>query len=335
MPVSYPEWNEIQGKIKTLLAQKGEPFSIGRVIRRDARRKLVWVSGFGQEPIPMMSFNGDINIYDEYREFQIMDVRYTAGATYYPHAAARDIDVECVGGGGGGGGTGNIPGYGGGGGGSGGWTTKRISAPFPAAGYAVTIGNGGAGGSGGGVAGSDGGNTKFVGGSGANAANMQGGGGNGATGTGTAGTGGTATGGDFNIPGRDGSPGQYRMDHADNTYQDPGGGGTGGSSPYGGGGGGGFQVVGRAATGYGSGGGGGGKATGSNPGGGAGSAGIVLVKEYRQIPVVRKKFTTATPRVPEVGEYVLVAHHLGSRELPKCLGTLQSVGFAGYDPGLE
>jgi hypothetical protein len=336
MPITHGDWNQIQGKAKALIAQKGEPFSVGRVLRRDVARKLVWVSGFGSTPIPMMSFNGDINVYDEWREFQIINVRITANQTYIPHTTAKDIDVECLGGGGGGSGGANNPGYGGGGGGSGGWATKRISAPFPVAGYAVVIGAAGVGGTADAGAGANGGATTFIGGTGANAANISAGGGFGADGTGAGGDGATVvTGGDFNLQGRDGNTGQYTLDRDTNTYQSPGGGGVGGSSPYGGGGRGGFQASGRPAKGYGAGGGGGGRIAGNNKPGGIGTAGICIVKEYRQIPVVQKKFVTATPHVPERGEYVLVAHHFGSRELPKCLGALRSTGFQQYDPGLE
>jgi Glycine-rich domain len=331
MPLDYGTWNEVQGKTKALIAQKGEPFQVGRVIRRDVARRLVWVSGFGQEPIPMMSFDGDIAVYDEWREFSNATLRFTSSQTYIPNPSATEIEIELIGGGGGGGGCGNSPGYGGGGGGAGAYVMHKISEPFPVAGYAIVIGAGGTAGLANGGLGGDGGATTFIG----TGVNLVANGGKGATGTGDAGAGGSGSGADFSIDGEAGHPGVYTMDHLDNTDIDPGTGGNGGSSRYGAGGRGGFQIAGKNGKLYGSGGGGGGRVIANNSAGGSGSAGLVIVKEARQLPVVQKKFVTATPHVPQVGEYALVAHHLGSRELPKCIGVLQSTGFAAYDPGLE
>jgi hypothetical protein len=214
-------------------------------------------------------------------------------------------------------------------------TKKIISSPFPTAGYAVVIGAAGTAGVADAGAGGDGGDTTFTGGSGANVAALVAKGGKGAGGDGIGGIGQLGSGGDFNIPGRDGAPGVYILDHADNTYQNPGAGGNGGASIFGGGGRGGFQAGGRDGSGYGSGGGGGGRVAGNNKQGGAGAPGICVVKELISRPTVKKKLISGTPRVPEVGDLVLLAQHLGSTELPKCIGVLQSFGFAGYDAGLE
>jgi hypothetical protein len=54
MPINHRDWNLISDKVRSQLAQKGEPFSQGVVVRSDPRRRLVWVTGYGAEPIPMM-----------------------------------------------------------------------------------------------------------------------------------------------------------------------------------------------------------------------------------------------------------------------------------------
>src|SRR4029077_15647246 len=102
MPINYKDWNSISDKARSLIAQKGEAFSQGVVVRRDLRRKLVWVEGYGAEPIPMMDFNIDIYVYDEWRETDIKRDVLTGTGNFSPSSQAKFITVEIVGPGGGG-----------------------------------------------------------------------------------------------------------------------------------------------------------------------------------------------------------------------------------------
>lgn len=315
MPLTHKDWDEILGRIKALIAQKGESFDQGIVVKRDLQRKLVWVEGFGNQPIPMYQFHSDVYVYDEWQELEIQTtVIGVSSYTYNTPANTSFLIVECIGPGGGGGGSSNT--YPGGGGGAGAYVKKKIS--NPAASYAVVVGTGGNGGNTSGTNGSNGsGATTFS----TLSAGAGHGGTGGATAVGAGGAGGAASGGDIYMSGGEGSPGAS------------GSGGSGAASYFGAGSGGGTPgTAGNAAGVKGAGGGGGG--TGGRIGGAA-ADGLCVVTAHILKKVVRKKLVSATPQVPEVGDLVLIAHHLGSRELPKCLGILNSVGFANFDAGLE
>ena len=326
---SHRDWNAISDRTAAMLAQKGEPFAQGVVVRRDLRKRLVWVEGFGAEPIPMMDFNIDIYVYDEWRETDIKRDVLTGSGNFTPSLQAAFITVEAVGPGGGGAGSSSVGG--GMGGGAGGYAKKRISKPLAGwpVNYPYVCGAAGSGG-----ATSSSGNdgtaaTTF--GSPATVTANPGTGGK-ATNDNTGGVGGNATGGDLNLGGGDGAVGAYVISGGVLV----GGGGSGGSSRLGNGGRGGNQGQGRGGRLYGGGGGGGGRTdSGNNNAGGSGADGGIVVEQFLAKTVVKKKLITGTPRVPEIGDLVLLAQHLGSRELPKCIGVLQSFGFAGYDAGLE
>lgn len=317
MPLTHKDWDEILGRIKALIAQKGESFEQGIVVKRDLQRKLIWVTGFGQQPIPMYQFHSDVYVYDEWKEPDIISQVITASATYTTPANTKFLIVECIGPGGGGGGSNNsVPG---GGGGAGAYCWKKIS--NPAATYAVVVGTGGAGGNSSGGNGSDGSGPTTFSTLSASAGNHGWGGGSSIPGGGAAPS--ESTGGDFN---GGGGPGQTAGSGA--SW-----GGGGGSSHVAGGAAGATNgVTGYNSNGYGAGGGGGGL---GGRAGGHGGDGVCIVHAHTVKTVVRKKLVSATPQVPEIGDLVLIAHHLGSRELPKCLGILNSVGFANFDAGLE
>lgn len=333
---THREWAEIQEKARAIVAQKGEPFDVGKVVRRDIRRRLLWISGFGQEPVPMIDFDGDINVYDEWREYDLVRTKVTAtgAGTFHPNPATDFMFVEGVGGGGGAAGCTDTKG--GQAGGGAGYCRKKLVRPavtlvdpngWPTAGYSYSVGAGGAAGAAA-SNGSAGGNTTF----GTGPVFTASGGDRGRTDS-TGGFGGAATGGDLNIEGGDGGTSVYVIVAGVLT---PGNGALGGSSRLGGGGKGGVQAAGQAGNLYGGGGGGGGKADGgSDFAGGAGAAGILIFEETQVTHIVQKKYISATPRVPEVGELVLVMHMLGSKELPFCVGSLKSYGFSQFDPGLE
>jgi len=187
---------------------------------------------------------------------------FTASGTWNKPAGCTAVEVWVVGGGAGGGGS-NISALGGGGGGAGGTSYKRITAGLGAT-ETVTIGAAGAAGAAAGGDGNAGGTSSF----GAHCSATGGGGGKGTAATALGGVGGDGSGGTLNMRGAPGTNGA-----ADR-------GGMGGSSQFGGGGVGANNGAGNAAGNYGSGG-AGGENDGTNQPGGAGSAGLVIVKEYK------------------------------------------------------
>jgi hypothetical protein len=64
MPLTHKDWNEIYGKIRSLIAQTtGEPFVQGEVIRRDPKNRLVWLEDFGDTPIPLFGFDYQVEVF--------------------------------------------------------------------------------------------------------------------------------------------------------------------------------------------------------------------------------------------------------------------------------
>lgn len=55
--ISIDDWREIENFVNKALAQTGEPFSQGKVVKSDPVNKLVWLKEFGDQPIPLVSFD--------------------------------------------------------------------------------------------------------------------------------------------------------------------------------------------------------------------------------------------------------------------------------------
>lgn len=183
-----------------------------------------------------------------------------ASGTYIPTSGCIAVIFELIGGGGGGA-TASQAG-GGGGGASGAYGKKLVRSPVKT-GYAYTIGRGG-------TQGNPGTSTTIA---GVTAPGGTAGSSNGAAGTSSAGSG-----GDLNLAGEDGHPGDNAVVSG---VQWGGAGGNGGSSRLGGGGRGGRQSAGDTGHLYGGGGGGGGRTDGGNNQVGAvGAIGCILVTEY-------------------------------------------------------
>lgn len=51
------DWREIEDFVSRLLAQSGQSFIQGRVIKSDQARKLVWLKELGDQAIPVISFD--------------------------------------------------------------------------------------------------------------------------------------------------------------------------------------------------------------------------------------------------------------------------------------
>lgn len=63
MPLDHNDWREIQSLVSRLVAQQGEYFVQGKVVKNDPKRKLVWLKEFGDQPIPCVSFDYQVKYY--------------------------------------------------------------------------------------------------------------------------------------------------------------------------------------------------------------------------------------------------------------------------------
>lgn len=63
MALSQSDWREIQKEVNRLIAQVGEPFVQGEVVKNDQANRLVWLKEFGDQPIPMISFDYQVKYY--------------------------------------------------------------------------------------------------------------------------------------------------------------------------------------------------------------------------------------------------------------------------------
>lgn len=61
--LSHEDWQSIYGAISA--AQQSETVVYGTVVKRDERRKLIWLREFGSQPIPLVGFKGHVKIYDD------------------------------------------------------------------------------------------------------------------------------------------------------------------------------------------------------------------------------------------------------------------------------
>lgn len=212
----------------------------------------------------------------------LLGVRYlTSGTSYVPTTGTTKIVAHLVGGGGGGGGvTGTNSNVGAAGGGAGGGYTMAYISGITATTYTYAIGAAGTAGTNTGTSGGSGGNTSITIGATTYTANGGGGGAGQTAGTAAAianaGTpGAVGTNGDINRAGDPGNPG-IRMSGTVGVS------GAGGSSQFGGAG---ASLTtagaGNAGTGYGAGGGGGLSTANTARAGGAGTAGIIIIYEYK------------------------------------------------------
>lgn len=63
MTLTHSDWREIQKEVNRLIAQVGEPFVQGEVVKNDQANRLVWLKEFGDQPIPMISFDYQVKYY--------------------------------------------------------------------------------------------------------------------------------------------------------------------------------------------------------------------------------------------------------------------------------
>lgn len=63
MALSHDDWREINILIKRVMSEIGEPYVQGVVVKNDPINKLVWLKEFGDQPIPMISFDYQVKYY--------------------------------------------------------------------------------------------------------------------------------------------------------------------------------------------------------------------------------------------------------------------------------
>lgn len=63
MALQQADWESIYNAIRTTIP--AHEVTYGKVVKRDARKKLVWLSEYGDQPIPIVAFNQTVTIHDE------------------------------------------------------------------------------------------------------------------------------------------------------------------------------------------------------------------------------------------------------------------------------
>lgn len=65
MPLEHNDWIQIDNRIDQLIKNSHGPFfSQGTVIKADPVKNIVWLDEFGDQPIPMFTFDYDVKYYD-------------------------------------------------------------------------------------------------------------------------------------------------------------------------------------------------------------------------------------------------------------------------------
>lgn len=69
MPLSDPEWLSIRTMIEQVVRQvsgtRGDFFVTGKVVKVDAKNKCIYMKEFGDQAIPIVGFDYEVNYYDE------------------------------------------------------------------------------------------------------------------------------------------------------------------------------------------------------------------------------------------------------------------------------
>lgn len=61
--LSQDDWREIQRYVNRALSQQGQSFVQGVVVKSDPIKKLIWLKEFGDQPIPLISFDYQVKYY--------------------------------------------------------------------------------------------------------------------------------------------------------------------------------------------------------------------------------------------------------------------------------
>jgi len=66
--ISEAEWNSIRAACEKIAREvagtRGDWFQTGKVVKRDEKNRLIWISGMANVALPIVSFNYDVRYYD-------------------------------------------------------------------------------------------------------------------------------------------------------------------------------------------------------------------------------------------------------------------------------
>lgn len=63
MPLDQNDWNAVYDAIRRAIPPN--EITYGVVTKRDVRKKLIWLKEYGDQPVPLVAFNGQVVVYDE------------------------------------------------------------------------------------------------------------------------------------------------------------------------------------------------------------------------------------------------------------------------------
>lgn len=62
--ITEPEWESIRTLIESKVGARGEYFVTGKVVKADPDNMLVWLHEFGDQPIPIFTFDYEVKYID-------------------------------------------------------------------------------------------------------------------------------------------------------------------------------------------------------------------------------------------------------------------------------
>jgi hypothetical protein len=78
MPLTESDFMSIRKMVESLIGETGEYFITGEVIKRDPNKKLVWLAEFGDQAIPVVSFDYTVKTYDTLPNGKVVVSSYDA-----------------------------------------------------------------------------------------------------------------------------------------------------------------------------------------------------------------------------------------------------------------
>src|SRR5690348_15857553 len=68
MPISEPEWlsiaNMVEKIVKRVIGTRADYFTTGKVLKVDKPNKCIYMTEFGDQPIPIVGFDYEVKYYD-------------------------------------------------------------------------------------------------------------------------------------------------------------------------------------------------------------------------------------------------------------------------------
>lgn len=90
MPLDKEDWESIYQAIEA--AKQPSEVTYGIVIKRDVKHRLIWVSEFGEQPIPIVGFQASVTVYDVEPNNHITDMGLDVEET----VTARHFQIDHV-----------------------------------------------------------------------------------------------------------------------------------------------------------------------------------------------------------------------------------------------